>query len=113
MPPPPRPVIGPERIALWELSPFVPPLWDVVSAGAGGFPWFGLDPKTAVLAVDNGWLFNFVKDQERESTIQAGLFNVDRITPCSNRSLFQEELSRADNPNRTHRCAHREIRLDR
>ena len=30
-----------------------------------------------------------------------------------NRSLFQEELSRADNPNRTHRCAHREIRLDR
>jgi len=51
-----------------------------------------------------------VKDQERESTIQVGLY---RITPCSNRSLFQEELSRADNPNRTHRCAHREIRLDR
>ena len=48
-----------------------------------------------------------VKDQERESTIQVGLC---RITPCSkHRSLFQEELSRADNPNRTHR----EIRLDR
>ena len=46
-----------------------------------------------------------VKDQERESTIQVGLY---RITPCSNRSFFQEELSRADNPNRTHRCAQRD-----
>ncbi len=49
--------------------------------------------------------YSFVKDQERESTIQVGLY---RITPCLNRSLFQEELSRADNPNRTYRCAQRD-----
>ena len=47
-----------------------------------------------------------MKDQERESSIQVSLY---QITPCSNRSLFQEELSRADNLiDRTHRCAQRD-----
>ncbi len=59
--------VQPERFALWELLPIVPPLWDEVSAAAGagpkwgidsypagGFPWFGSEPKAAVLAEDNG-----------------------------------------------------------
>ena len=74
MPPPLGPSIGPERFALWELFVIVPPLWDVVSAGAevGWLPWFCLDPNAGVLAADNGWLSSF--------SVQASLILFKRAT---------------------------------
>ncbi len=56
---PPLGLLWHERFALWELFPIVPPLWDEVSAAAGGFPWLTSEPKTAELAEDNGGLLSF------------------------------------------------------